>query len=400
MTFVTFFLIEGKLIFQIINLSNTEVFRKYSEYYKIFREVYEIHLLGLELRDIPHKLAENVQKIILQEKEICYKIKKDKNYIDLLVTGSVKNFRDLSRKILAGGDKDLGYQISNIIKKFNDYDHVSYSFGDRTFNFENSHVMGILNVTEDSFSDGGRYISPDKAVSHAIEMIDAGACIIDVGGESTRPGAEEISADKEIERIIPVINNVLKERPGTIISADTTKSKVAAEALSAGAKIINDISGFNFDPEIVQVVKKYKAGYVLMHMKGKPADMQKNPYYDNVVKEIYDFLFEKSRLLLNVGIKKIFIDPGIGFGKKVQDNFELLKRIEDFKCLGFPILIGVSRKSFIGKSLDLEIGNRDMPTAILEAVSIRNGAKVIRTHNVNNGVQVCKLLSNINKLNV
>lgn len=383
------------MIIQIIDLSNIEVFRGYSEYYKIFREVYEINLLGLELRDIPHKLAESVQKIILQEKEICYKIKKDKNYIDLLVTGSVRNFKDLSRKILSGGDEDLGYQISNIIKKYDDYDHASYSFGDKTFNFRNSYVMGILNVTEDSFSDGGRYLSSDKAISHAIEMIDAGASIIDVGGESTRPGAEEISADKEIERIIPVIEKILEERPRTIISADTTKNEVAEKALSAGAKIINDISGFNFDPGMVKVLKKYKAGYVLMHMKGKPADMQKNPYYDDVVKEIYDFLFEKSRLLLKEGIKNIFIDPGIGFGKRVQDNFELLKRIEDFKCLGFPILIGVSRKSFIGKSLELEIGNRDIPTAVLEAASIRNGAKVIRTHNVNNGVQVCKLLNQL-----
>lgn len=384
------------MIIQIIKLSDSGVFKKYSEYYKIFREVYEIDLLGLEIRDMPHGLAEKVHKIILKEKEICYRIKKDNKLFDLLVSGSIRNFKDLSRKILASGDEDLGYQIINTIKRYDEYGRGTYMFGERAFDFKKSYVMGILNVTEDSFSDGGKYFNRGNAVEHALEMIDAGADIIDVGGESTRPGAEPVSEEDEIERVVPVIEAIIKSRPGTVISTDTTKSAVADKALYAGASIINDISGFNFDPGLLKVIKKHKAGYVLMHMLGTPADMQDNPGYEDPVKEIYNFLYEKSRILLKEGIKNIFIDPGIGFGKRVEDNFEILKRLDDFKCLGFPILIGVSRKSFIGKSLGVDIDARDLPTASLESVSIRNGARIIRTHNVNYGVQVCRLLNKLN----
>ncbi len=270
-----------------------------------------------------------------------------------------------------------------------------YIIGGRRFVFDTPYIMGILNVTDDSFSDGGKYYSTENAVKHALEMIDDGADFIDIGGESTRPGAETISADEEIKRIIPVIENILKEKPSTIISVDTTKSPVAETALQNGAKIINDISAFNFDPKIVDIVEKYDAAYVLMHMKGNPKDMQKDPYYDDVIKEIYNFLYNKLKILDDAGISKIFIDPGIGFGKRVEDNFEILKRLEDFKSLGYPILIGTSRKSFIGKTLNLEVDNRDTATSVVESVAIKNGARVIRTHNVKNGVQVCKLLKQL-----
>ena len=270
-----------------------------------------------------------------------------------------------------------------------------YIIGGRKFVFDTPYIMGILNVTDDSFSDGGKYYSTENAVKHALEMIDDGADFIDIGGESTRPGAETISADEEIKRIIPVIENILKGKPDTIISADTTKSSVAEAALQNGAKIINDISAFNFDHKIVDIVEKYDAAYVLMHMKGNPKDMQKAPYYDDVITEIYNFLYDKLKILDDAGISKIFIDPGIGFGKRVEDNFEILKRLEDFKSLGYPILIGTSRKSFIGKTLNLEVDNRDTATSVVESVAIKNGARVIRTHNVKNGVQVCKLLKQL-----
>ena len=270
-----------------------------------------------------------------------------------------------------------------------------YIIGGRRFVFDTPYIMGILNVTDDSFSDGGKYYSTENAVKHALEMIDDGADFIDIGGESTRPGAETISTDEEIKRIIPVIENILKEKPGTIISVDTTKSFVAEIALQNGAKIINDISAFNFDPKIVDIVEKYDAAYVLMHMKGNPKDMQKAPYYDDVITEIYNFLYDKLKILDDAGISKIFIDPGIGFGKRVEDNFEILKKLEDFKSLGYPILIGTSRKSFIGKTLNLEVDNRDTATSVVESVAIKNGARVIRTHNVKNGVQVCKLLKQL-----
>ena len=270
-----------------------------------------------------------------------------------------------------------------------------YIIGDRKFIFENSYVMGILNVTDDSFSDGGKYYSTENAVKHAFEMIEDGADFIDIGGESTRPGAEVISAEEEIKRVIPVIENILEAKSDTIISVDTTKSTVAEAALQKGAKVINDISGFSFDPKIIDVVKKYDAAYVLMHMKGNPKDMQNNPYYDDVIEEIYNFLFNKLKVLKDAGISKILIDPGIGFGKRIEDNFEILKRLEDFKSLGYPILIGASRKSFIGKILNLDVDNRDTATSIIESLAIKNGARVIRTHNVKNGVQVCKLLKQL-----
>ncbi len=383
------------MIIQIINLSDIEVFRKYSSRYKIFRDVHTIDLLALEIRDVEAKLAERVKKIILKEREICYKSTRENKNVDLLVTASVTNFKELSRKILAIGDEDLGYRVVNVIKKLEEYDNKSYTIGKRKFIFDRPYVMGVLNVTEDSFSDGGLYLKTEDAVKRALEMINDGADIIDVGGESSRPGSEGITAEEETGRVIPVIEKILKEKPDTIISVDTTKSSVAEKALKSGAQIVNDISGFNFDPAIVGVVKKYEAAYVLMHIKGTPKDMQKDPHYDDVVSEIYDYLFEKITILKTAGISKIFVDPGIGFGKRTEDNFELLRRLTDFKSLGYPILIGASRKSFIGNILNLDIDNRDMPTSVIESVAIKNGARIIRTHNVKNGVQVCKLLNEL-----
>ncbi len=270
-----------------------------------------------------------------------------------------------------------------------------YIIGNRRFVFDSAYVMGILNVTDDSFSDGGKYYSTENAVKHALGMIEDGADFIDIGGESTRPGAGAISVVEEIDRVIPVIESVLKEKPDAIISVDTTKSSVAEAALQNGAKIINDVSAFNFDPKIMDIVKKYDAAYVLMHMKGNPKDMQRAPYYDDVIKEIYNFLYDKLKILGNAGISKIFVDPGIGFGKRIEDNFEILKRLEDFKSLGYPILVGASRKSFIGKTLNLDVDKRDTATSIIESLAIKNGARIIRTHNVMNGMQVCKLLKQL-----
>lgn len=384
------------MIIQIINLSPGTVFKKYSDDYKIYREVYQPHLIGLELRDIPEQLAETIQKIVLREKEICYKNNSaDKKTTNLFIPGSLWNIKEISRKILSVGDEDLGYRIANVIKNYEEYESGSYNIGSRVFKFDRSYVMGILNVTPDSFSDGGLYLTSGEAIKHGLQMLDDGADILDIGGESTRPGAEITAESKEIERVIPVIKGILKERPEAVISVDTTKKKVASEALQLGAKIINDISALTSEPEMINVIKKNNASVVLMHMKGKPKDMQKNPFYDDVVKEIYDFLYEKSLLAAKAGIKNIFIDPGIGFGKRLEDNFELIRRLEDFKSLGFPILIGVSRKSFIGKTLDLDVNERDAATVSAETVAVKNGAKVIRTHNVKYGVQVCKLLNNL-----
>jgi dihydropteroate synthase len=254
-------------------------------------------------------------------------------------------------------------------------------------------IMGILNVTPDSFSDGGKYFSKEKAVEHALEMFEQGADIVDVGGESTRPGSEPVSLEEEINRVIPVINGILLQRSASHLSIDTTKSAVATEACKTGVKIINDISGLTFDSEIMHVAKKYSASLVIMHIKGTPYNMQVNPFYENVISEIYEFFEEQIQKVKDAGVEDIIVDPGIGFGKRVEDNFEILKNLSEFKKLGCPILVGLSRKSFLGKILDLDIHERDTATSVAETIAMINGASIIRTHNVTNAVNARKLLN-------
>jgi len=256
--------------------------------------------------------------------------------------------------------------------------------------------MGILNITPDSFSDGGIYNRRNSAVKYALEMLDDGADVIDIGGESSRPGSDQVGESEEIERVLPVVREILSKRPEAVLSVDTTKSKVAFEALSAGAAMINDISALRFDPEMVNVIKDFNSAVALMHMKGNPKNMQENPYYENVIEEVYEFLAERSSFAAEKGIDNIFIDPGIGFGKRVEDNFNLIRKLEDFKSLSYPIMIGISRKSFIGKTLDLEVNKRDEATMALNTLAISRGAKIIRTHNVKLGVQSCKLMNQNN----
>ncbi len=257
-------------------------------------------------------------------------------------------------------------------------------------------IMGIVNVTPDSFSDGGKFLDTDRAVKHAFNLIDDGADIIDIGGESTRPGAESVNATDEINRVVPVIEKIIENRPETIISVDTSKSEVAEKALQAGARIVNDISAATFDENILNIVKKYNAIIVLMHIKGKPKNMQDAPHYNNVVSEVKDFLYRQIKLAEIKGIKKIIVDPGIGFGKRVFENYELLKNIKTFLDLNYPVLIGLSRKSFIGKALNLEVTDRENATTVTEMFSIQNGVKIVRTHNVRNTKEIIKVLSFIN----
>ena len=293
---------------QIINLSPNDVFKKFSNEYNIYRDIYQPGLLGLEIRNLDEKLAQNIQKIVLKEKEICYKSENsDKKLSNIFILGSLWGIKEISRKILTKGEDSLGYKINNFIKNYEDYELKSYKIGDREFSFNKSYVMGILNVTPDSFSDGGKYINSGDAVKHALGMIADGADIIDIGGESTRPGSESTTAEEEMQRLLPVIEGILLKKPDTIISVDTTKSKVAESTLACGAKIINDISALNFEPEMIEVIKKYNAGYVLMHMQGMPKNMQDNPKYDNLIKEVYNFLYEKLQLLSKYGIKETFI---------------------------------------------------------------------------------------------
>jgi dihydropteroate synthase len=244
-------------------------------------------------------------------------------------------------------------------------------------------IMGILNITPDSFYDGGKYFDLDKAIERGFEIEKDGADIIDVGGQSTRPGSIQVSEKEEMERVIPVIE-ILSRELKIPVSCDTYRSKVAEKAIENGAKIINDISAFSIDNNLLDVIKNSDCGYVLMHMKGTPENMQINPYYDDVIGEISDFFSEKIKILEEnkVDIERIVIDPGIGFGKRVCDNVKILKNLDKFKKFNRPILIGTSRKSFIGKILNIEVEDRLEPTITTNVYAYLKGASIFRVHDV------------------
>ncbi|NQT79376.1 MAG: dihydropteroate synthase [Candidatus Aminicenantes bacterium] len=253
----------------------------------------------------------------------------------------------------------------------------NYTLGQRTW------IMGVINVTPDSFSDGGLYLDREKAVERGLELAEEGSDIIDIGGESTRPGSEPIPLDEELRRVIPVISE-LRKRIDTLISIDTTKSKVANAALDAGADIINDISSFQSDPNMFPLAAQKGAPIILMHIKGIPKTMQANPYYENVLVEVKSFLEERFTTAIASGIKKekIIIDPGIGFGKRLQDNLALINNLQILEDLDRPILIGVSRKSFIGKILNTSPQERLEGTIASAVLSIVHGANILRVHDV------------------
>ncbi|HSD62618.1 MAG TPA: dihydropteroate synthase [Ignavibacteriaceae bacterium] len=274
----------------------------------------------------------------------------------------------------------------------------SYIIGGKEFKFDLAYVMGILNVTPDSFSDGGVYFRREDAVKHGIEMFDMGADIIDIGGESTRPGSEGVSAFEEMNRVIPVLESILSKRPEAVISVDTTKSRVASEALKRGAKIVNDISGGTFEPELLNVVSDYEAALIIMHIQGTPKTMQQNPSYDDLINDILAFLITQAAEAKKAGISKIIIDPGIGFGKSFEHNLTIIRELNGFRSAGYPVMIGISRKSFIKKLIDDLTADRDVASAVINALAIKNGATFIRTHNVLFGLQVCRLMNNIKSL--
>ena len=255
-----------------------------------------------------------------------------------------------------------------------------------------THIMGILNVTPDSFSDGGEYFDTNRAVERGIQMAEEGADIIDIGAESTRPGAEPIAMDEELARLLPVLEQLLKTTD-VPISVDTYKSRVAEAALHAGAHIINDISGLRFDPAMKDVVARFDAPVIIMHIKGEPKNMQIDPYYEDVMIEISDYLAESIRMASLAGIKKenIVVDPGIGFGKRLEDNYEIIRRLSELKRLGCPILIGPSRKSFLGKILNLPPAERLEGTMAAVAIGIQNGADIVRVHDVKAVSRVCQI---------
>ncbi len=303
---------------------------------------------------------------------------------DVILIGTMKQLRKLCRK-LAGqpfGLPSLANKIETLL-----VNHAvapkTWKLARRELSLSRPLIMGILNVTPDSFSDGSCFIEPQKALEHALEMVEQGADIIDIGGESSRPGAEPVTADEEMKRIIPVIGQLFGRLPCPV-SVDTWKSSVAAEAVKAGAEIINDISGLTFDPEMALTVSKSGAGVVLMHTRGNPKEMQADTVYKDLIGEITTGLQQSVNLAVQAGIERerIVIDPGIGFGKDTSGNLEILRRLREFSGLGFPLLLGTSRKQFIGDILKKNVRDRIFGTACTVALAIANGAAILRVHDV------------------
>jgi dihydropteroate synthase len=246
-------------------------------------------------------------------------------------------------------------------------------------------VVGILNVTPDSFSDGGDFLDPEAAAEHAAAMLDEGAEILDLGGESTRPGSDPVSQDEEIRRLIPVIERILAVRPGAVISVDTYRSGTATAALGAGARLINDVTALRGDHRMASVVKEARCPVILMHMQGEPKTMQKEPHYEDVVREVRDFLAQRaeSAVAAGIGPENVIVDPGIGFGKNLGHNLDLLQNLDTIVDLGFPVLIGASRKTFIGRITGVrEARERVFGTVATTVLAYERGATFFRVHDV------------------
>lgn len=262
-----------------------------------------------------------------------------------------------------------------------------------------THVMGILNITPDSFSDGGLHFDRSTAIEQGVRMVSDGADIIDIGGESTRPGSEPVSLEEELRRTIPVIEELVK-KVAVPVSIDTSKAEVAQQALAAGASIVNDISGLRFDPDMPKIIAHYKVPVVIMHIKGRPREMQQNPQYESLIPEIMDYFRISMRLAKKFGIPEelMILDPGIGFGKTFDHNLEILNNLQQFTLLERPLLVGPSRKAFLGKILgDVPVSDRLEGTAAAVAVSIMKGAHIIRVHDVKEMARIAKTVDAIRR---
>ncbi|UCG35215.1 MAG: dihydropteroate synthase [Candidatus Omnitrophota bacterium] len=327
-----------------------------------------------------------------------------KTKTSVLVFGSVSQLRKLCQKLknqpfgLKKVSEDISSYLNNILRE-----EFSLRARNKIFKIKRPLVCGIVNITPDSFSkDGllaqakGKKIS-DLALEKVEGLVKEGADMVDVGGESTRPFAKRVPEKEEIKRVTPAIKAIRKKFKKLLISVDTYKYSVAKEAVNEGADIINDISALRAAPQISSLIKRYKLGCVLMHMKGTPRTMQLNPKYKDVLGEITDFFQERLNFCKNAGIdsKQILLDPGIGFGKRVEDNLTIINELYKFKVFGLPIFLGLSRKSFIGKVLDIEVGERLVGTIAASAVSILKGANILRVHDVGQTKQAARLVSQI-----
>jgi len=259
----------------------------------------------------------------------------------------------------------------------------SLSIRDKTLDLSSPQIMGILNATPDSFSDGGNFNEVEAALGRIGLMISQGAHIIDVGGESTRPGSEPVTEQEELDRVLPILERAISQFSDTFFSIDTTKYRVAEEALKLGTHFVNDVSGLQKEPRFVDLCVQYNAGYVMMHSQGNPKTMQKDPDYDNVIADIKQFLKNRVNKAREKGLENIIIDPGIGFGKTLEHNLKLIAQLKEFQDLGCPILVGASRKSMIGQILnDRSVDDRLTGTIAVHYHAMINGANIIRVHDV------------------
>ena len=303
---------------------------------------------------------------------------------DAILIGTGKQLHKLCRKLAQQpfGLPALAEELEALLANAS-AQPKSWRIANRELPLERPLIMGILNVTPDSFSDGNRFLDPQQAVDRAQEMAEQGADIIDIGGESTRPGAAPVDAGEEVKRVLPVIEEVAG-KVSCAISVDTWKSAVARPAMAAGAGIINDISGFRFDPEMAAVAAQSGSGVVLMHTRGTPLTMQADTGYDDLMGEVIQGLGKSVEIAVGAGVERarIVVDPGIGFAKDGHGNLEILRRLRELTGLGFPILVGTSRKGFIGKVLKRDTGDRVFGTAATVALAIANGASILRVHDV------------------
>jgi dihydropteroate synthase len=274
--------------------------------------------------------------------------------------------------------------------------YSEFSIGDNVLDFSRPVVMGILNTTPDSFSDGGLFVSKNAAIDRIGTMVEDGAQIIDVGGESTRPGSEPVSVDEELERVLPVLEEAVIKYQETLFSIDTTKYEVAKRALDLGVHFINDVSGLRKEPRFADLCADYQVGYILMHSQGDPKTMQKDPYYSDVIQELNVFFSKRLEQLNISGVKNVILDPGIGFGKTLEHNLNIIRKLDTFTQHGIPLLVGASRKSMIGQILnDREVNGRLAGTIAVHYHCLIKGAGILRVHDVKEAVDSVKIFQAI-----
>lgn len=266
----------------------------------------------------------------------------------------------------------------------------------KLFDLSTPKVMGILNITPDSFYNKSRTATIDEALRKTEQFLTEGASFIDIGGYSSRPGAKDISTDEELQRLVPVVESISKTFPEAIMSIDTFRAKVAAETILAGAHIVNDIASGDMDDEMLETVAKLQVPYIFMHMQGTPQTMQQAPVYNNVLLDVVDYFSKKVEQIRSLKIHDVILDPGFGFGKTIAHNYELLQKMEDFQLFGLPILVGFSRKGMIYKPLEITAAEALNGTSVLNTIALQKGAKILRVHDVKEAVECVKLVGLLN----